>query len=214
MPRVKSCLSGMVLSLALGLAVVPARANLVSNGGFETGSLSPWSLVGSGGGVAIDSASAHSGSYDAAFSLTSGGTTASLTQSIATTAGQSYSLSFWLFDQAAVPGNDTMTVTFGGFTDAVLWSGLNTNSYANVQLTVPGSDITGTSTSLGFAATIDPNPSGVKGGSAGGPFNLDDIVLTANSAAAPEPPAAWLLAVGVAALGLAARRRRSTESAG
>ena len=208
MPRVVGYLSSMVLALAL--AAGPARANLVTNGGFETGDFTGWTLTGSGGGVAIDNTAAHSGSYDAAFSLTSGGTTASLTQSIATTAGQSYSLSFWLFDQAAVPGNDTMTVTFGGFTDALLWSGLNATSYANVQLTVPGSDITGTSTNLAFAATIDPNPSGVPGvGGAGGPFNLDDIVLTANSAAAPEPPAAWLLAVGVAALGLAARRRRA-----
>ena len=208
MPRVKSCLSGVVLSLAL--AAGPARANLVTNGGFETGDFTGWTLTGSGGGVAIDNTEPHSGTYDAAFALANGGTTATLSQSIATAAGQSYSLSFWLFDQANPYGTDTMTVTFGGFTDAVLWSGLSTNSYANVQLTVPGSDITGSSTSLGFQASIDPNPSGVPGsGGVGGPFNLDDIVLTANSAAAPEPPAAWLLAVGVAALGLAARRRRS-----
>ena len=210
MPRVKACLSGVVLSLALGLATVPARANLVANGGFETGDFTGWTLTGTGGGVAIDNTAAHSGSYDAAFALASGGTTSTLSQSIATTAGQSYSLSFWLLDQASPSGNDTMNVTFGGFTDAVLWSGLNTNSYANVQLTVPGSDITGSSTTLAFQASIDPNPSGVPGvGGPGGPFNLDDILLTANTAAAPEPPAAWLLAVGVAALGLAARRRRS-----
>ena len=210
MPRVKSCLSGVVLSLALALAAGPARANLVTNGGFESGGLSNWTLTGTGGGVAIDNTAPHSGSYDAAFALANGGTTSALSQSIATTAGQSYSLSFWLLDQASPSGNDTMNVTFGGFTDAVLWSSLGTTSYANVQLTVPGSDITGSSTSLGFQASIDPNPSGVPGvGTVGGPFNLDDIVLTANTAAAPEPPAAWLLAVGVAALGLAARRRRS-----
>ena len=210
MPRVKSCVSGLVLSLALGLATVPARANLVTNGGFETGDFTGWTLTGSGGGVGIDSTSPHSGTYDAAFALANGGTTSALTQSIATTAGQSYSLSFWLLDQATLSGTDTMTVTFGGFTDAVLWSGLSTNSYANVQLTVPGSAITGTSTSLGFQASIDPNPSGVPGvGPVGGPFNLDDVVLTANTAAAPEPPAGWLLAVGIVALGLAARRRRA-----
>ena len=210
MPRVFGYLSGMVLALAL--AAGPARANLVTNGGFETGDFTGWTLTGSGGGVAIDKTAAHSGTYDAAFALAAGGTTATLSQAIATTAGQSYSLSFWLLDQANPSGNDTMTVTFGGFTDAVLWLGLNTASYANVQLTVPGSDITGSSTSLSFQASIDPNPPGATG--PGGPFNLDDIVLTANTAAAPEPPAAWLLAVGVAALGLAARRRRSTESAG
>jgi MYXO-CTERM domain-containing protein len=208
MPRVVGYLSGMVLALAL--AAGPARANLVTNGGFETGDFTGWTLTGSGGGVAIDSTAAHSGTYDAAFALINGGTTATLSQAIATTAGQSYSLSFWLLDQANPSGNDTMTVTFGGFTDAVLWSGLNATSYANVQLTVPGSDITGSSTSLSFQASIDPNPSGVPDvGTAGGPFNLDDIVLTANTAAAPEPPAAWLLAFGVAALGLAARRRRA-----
>ncbi len=57
-------------------------------------------------------------------------------------------------------------------------------------------------------ASIDPNPTGVPGsGGVGGPFNLDDGVLTANTAAAPEPPAVWLLAVGIVALGLAVRRR-------
>ena len=210
MPRVKPCVSGLVLSLALGLATVPARANLVTNGGFETGDFTGWTLTGTGGGVAIDTRFPHTGTSDAAFALANGGTTATLSQSIATTAGQSYSLSFWLLDQASPSGTDTMTVTFGGFTDAVLWSGLNTISYANVQLTVPGSAITGTSTSLGFQASIDPNPSGVPGfGPVGGPFNLDDVVLTANTAAAPEPPAGWLLAVGIVALGLAARRRRA-----
>ncbi|MGC8478098.1 MAG: PEP-CTERM sorting domain-containing protein, partial [Acetobacteraceae bacterium] len=113
-------------------------------------------------------------------------------------------------DQASPSGNDTMTVTFGGFSDAVLWSSLGTSSYANVQLTVPGSDITGSSTSLAFTATIDPNPSGVPGvGGAGGPLNLDDVALTANSVSTPEPPAAWLMLVGMAALGGVVLRRRA-----
>ena len=209
MRRLTWCWPGLVLSAALGLATMPARANLVTDGGFESGGLSNWTLTGSGGGVAIDGVSSHAGTYDAAFALANGGTTDTLTQSITTTAGQSYSLSFWLLDQAVPSGNDTMTVTFGGFSDAVLWTSLGANSYANVQLTIPGSAITGSSTTLGFQASIDPNPSGAPDlGGVGGPFNLDDIVLTANSVGTPEPPAALLLLVGAAMLIPARRWRR------
>ena len=93
MPRMKFCLSGLVLSLALGLAAGPVRANLVSNGDFGTGDFQGWTLTGSGGGVAIDTAAPYFGNtYDAAFALANGGTTSTLSQNIATTAGQSYSL--------------------------------------------------------------------------------------------------------------------------
>ena len=194
-----------LLAALIGLTGGPAHANLVANGGFESGGLTNWTLTGSGGGVAIDSTFPHSGTNDAAFALASGGTTSTLSQSIATTAGQSYSLSFWLLDEALASGNDTMTVTFGGFTDAVLWSNLGATSYTNVQLTIPGSAVTSISTTLGFQAIIDSNVN--QTGFVGGPFNLDDILLTANIAAVPEPSADWLLLAGVLALGVVVGRR-------
>jgi len=194
---------------AVFLAAIPAaRAQLVTNGGFETESgtpaIPPPGWTASGTGMAVDTSFPQSGSYDVAFSaLSTDGSPGILSQSITTTSGQSYALSFWLLDQNILPANDTFAVNFGGFTDSVLGSSLTTSTYTNVVLAIPGSDVTSTSTTLSFQGLLDPN-----GGAL--PFNLDNIVLTATSANIPEPPAAVLFGGGLGLIALfAARRRRS-----
>jgi Right handed beta helix region/Carbohydrate binding domain len=79
-------------------AVTP---NLVVNGGFESGDLSGWTLSGNTGGHQIYIAptdfpgDVHTGGYSAGLGSMNR-TDGILTQDIATTAGQHYTLSFWI----------------------------------------------------------------------------------------------------------------------
>src|ERR1700683_3308162 len=89
---------------ALGAVIVTAwsplaHADLITNGGFETGDFSGWSA---GSEVFIDTTFPNSGCCDAAFEASSSDPTANgtLSQSIATTVGESYTLNFYVVDEA------------------------------------------------------------------------------------------------------------------
>src|SRR3984893_17648987 len=70
--------------------------NLVANCGFETG-LSGWTLVNSTCPfTGADMSNPHTGMWEAYFGAFCVGSYDSIEQTIATTAGQSYQLSFWL----------------------------------------------------------------------------------------------------------------------
>lgn len=83
-----------------------AHAGLVANGGFESGDLSGWQLSGAEDSAMVGSEQPfmHSGDY-AAF-LGSYGTLAGITQNIGTTAGQAYTLTFWLSNLGASLENE------------------------------------------------------------------------------------------------------------
>jgi hypothetical protein len=166
-------------------ANAPARANLVTNGGFETGDFTGWDPPGAG--ILIDQVFPADGLYDAAFS-----DTGTLSQSIATTPGTGYSLTFSLLDESGFP-LDSFTAAFGSFSVTV--SGDTALPYTSESFLVPGSDITGSSTLLSFQGT-----------NLFADWNLDDVSVV--STAIPEPSSGMLLmAAGVLAFSFTARRR-------
>ena len=151
--------------------------SLVQNGGFETGDFTDWTLVGDtvGGGliyntVATDSEYVgitdvvHSGTYGAF--LGEGGYLATLTQTLPTTAGQWYQLSFWLDNPAAGSGQEFVARWNGA--DLMDLPNPPAFGWTNFQFLVTAA---GTNTDLQFAAENDPNY-----------FGFDDVSVT------PVPP--------------------------
>jgi hypothetical protein len=195
----------IVIGLALGgLLAEPAHAtNLVTNGGFETENLdgsgnpiSPppgWTITGDG--ISIDSSFSFTGTYDIAFGATaSDPSPGKLSQSITTTPGQAYNLSFALVDEAG-QSTDTFTVTLGGFSQTITGDQAPF-FYTTETFVVPGADITSVSTDLSFV-----------GANGLADWNLDDVSLTA--VAIPEPPMMLLFGTLATTLLWFVRRRRS-----
>src|SRR4029077_4678916 len=88
-----------------------APPNLVTNGSFETDSFSGWTLGGNFGVVAAGpqtyiNGNAESGSFAA--NIGAIGSDATLSQVIQTTAGQNYTLTFWLANGSSGPNDFTV----------------------------------------------------------------------------------------------------------
>lgn len=133
-----------------GTDLTLAPANLVVNGGFETGNLNGWS----GNGVQLQydqvvQANAHSGSY----SLELGAVNAEydVDQTVSTVVGQTYQVQFWLENPGGTPSN--FTASFGGDT---LLSLSNTNAQGYTEYTY---DVTPSSTSSELLFVAEQNPS-------------------------------------------------------
>ena len=91
-PKILLALIGVV---ALSVAY-PAKANLVTNGGFETGDFTGWTLGGDTGFDAVRGPfgiNPHSGSFQAVLSVSTG---SFLSQMLALTVGTTYTVDFWL----------------------------------------------------------------------------------------------------------------------
>ena len=165
------------LTAFAALAVAyPAKANLITNGDFETGDFTAWTVTprpSGGSNFGVDSNS-HSGNYAAYFgALWDGIGFDSISQNLATIPGAAYNLSFWLQDGGGNPPKD-FRVFFNGVEVADV---LDTTGFPYTLFTINGLLATGSSTTLEFQGYNQAV------------FHLDDISLTA----APDAGSSGLL---------------------
>jgi hypothetical protein len=171
----------------------PAKANLITNGGFETGDLSGWTVSGavSVGGTFPGFPPPHSGNFQA-FLEPSGG---SLAQTLATTPGQSYTIDFWLANLPDQKGNNSFTVTWGG---VPIFSLLDANPFDYTEYTF-NVTATSASTALQFDYTQITDLYAT--------WLLDDVSVNPAGVGVPDGGSTLPL-LGFALLGLAALRRK------
>ncbi len=147
--------------------------SLLLNGGFETGTFSylTFSGVTKDNRVTTGTTYAHSGKYGAELGAPASGGGAFLSQTLSTTPGADYLISFWLDSFLSLTTND-FQVSWNG---DVLLDETNIGSFGwtNFQLTATA---TATNSTLQFGY--------LTGGSV---FGLDDVIVTLGGSAPKQP---------------------------
>jgi hypothetical protein len=177
-----------VSAAALMLAASAQAAPLVTNGGFETGDFTGWTLVGNTIDNFVGTDNPHSGSYAA--DLGEIGSDAVLSQTLATTSGTEYDLTFWIENNGGTPNN--FSASLGGQTLLTL---TNAHGFSYTEYSY---DVTATSNSTALVFDIRQDPSY---------FHLDDVSVVA-LAATPLPATLPLFAGGLGLFGYLSRRKQ------
>ena len=217
--------------LLIGMLTCFASAQastLITNGSFESpvvpvgsftnflsgSTLIPgWTVVGAAGGVSIVSGSfsqecctfpAEDGAQWLDLTGLDTNSVEGVEQTVATTPGTNYNLSFWvgnIFDPGGIFGTtSTVNVRLGGLGGTLLGAFTNSNTTRGTQIWqqfTTSFTATGSSTTLDFL-NADPGNDNSNG--------LDNVVLTVGAAGIPEPGTLSLLGLGIIGLGLVRRR--------
>ena len=168
-----------------------AQANLVNNGGFETGTFAGWSQFGDTSNSGISTTAPNSGVYKALFNpMLEGG----IEQVLPTVPGTTYDVEFWLRIDGT-PGS-TNSFEFNWDGGSPEWTLKDVNpGYGTFHYVLNASSA---STDLRFAFS-------------GGRtlWSLDDVSVTPRAGSVPEPATAPLALAALLTLGLlrAGRRR-------
>jgi hypothetical protein len=185
--------------LMLLVSSTPARANIIANGGFETGQFDDWLPIPPPvEAMFFVSGHPHTGHYAAWFGAI-GIVDETLSQQIPTVAGDRYVVDFWLAHGMSNHSND-FSVWWNG---VQLMSIVNANSFAYTAYSF-SVVAEGASSTLMFAGREVANF-----------FTLDDVRVVpaeAQTAAQVVPEPLTLLLVGAGVSGLMRSRRRRLQS--
>jgi hypothetical protein len=92
--------TGTMAACLLLMAAPRLCADIVQNGGFETGDFSNWTVTGDTANMLVGTFAPHSGTYAAELGPM---TVSSLKQTLATEAGQGYNVVYWLYNLGSTP---------------------------------------------------------------------------------------------------------------
>jgi len=176
--------------VSLALFALPAEAQLVTNGGFETGSLLGWTLTGTSCSTGVLSTVAHTGTYGLRSGPVAG--TCELAQTFATTPGEQYTFAFWVQNLSGSTPNSF---------DA-RWDGVSLYSTSNAPLlgyTEHSLVVTATSPASTISFVVRHDAAW---------HTLDDVRV-ASVSTVPEPSTYALMAAGLLGIMMARRRRRA-----
>lgn len=176
-----------VMLLVSGWAGTASAA--IINGDFESGSFSGWTQFGNVGFTSIGGgATAHSGSFGASFGPV--GSTGGIVQTLATTAGTQYELSYWLRHDGGNP--NSVLVEWNGIAQQSL---VNDPGFGYTEFTFL---VTATAPTTDLRFTFQQNPAF---------YYLDDVSVEAVDAV-PEPATLTMFGLGALGFAGAALRRR------
>jgi MYXO-CTERM domain-containing protein len=191
-----------IQTIFLALALLPGAcfADIVVNGGFETGDFTGWTVVDASSNTFVAPIDPHSGVYDAV--LGAYPTDGSLSQFLATTPGQNYTLTYWLGNEGGIPNDfgaswDGLTISGSVITD-------NLNGFDYTQFSFANLPAVSSTTLLQFTFSQTPAY-----------WHLDDVSVDPTPTPEPGVPrwAASIAALGLVVFGAWRRRPGALKAA-